>query len=114
MKFYTLRLRATALITGIGVLMPQVALAAPRSQIIAGHSLAVKRCSGCHAVERRGKSPLAAAPPFRTLGKRYPLDSLQEALAEGIFVGHAGMPSDPWEPADIERLIAYLKTINHK
>ena len=31
-----------------------------------------------------GKSPLALAPPFRTLHQRYRVESLQEALAEGI------------------------------
>lgn len=77
----------------------------------AGHALASARCGACHAVERQGESPMAAAPPFRTLARNYPPENLEEALAEGIFAGHPDMPDDPWEPADIQRLIAYLKTI---
>ena len=76
-----------------------------------GHDLAAQRCGGCHASGRDDNSTLPAAPPFRTLGQRYHLETLEEALAEGIFAGHPEMPSDPWEPADIQSLIAYLETI---
>jgi hypothetical protein len=62
-------------------------------------------------VAKEGDSPLAAAPPFRTLARNYPLENLEEALAEGIFAGHPDMPDDPWAPLDIQKLIAYLKTI---
>lgn len=76
-----------------------------------GHDLAVARCGACHAVEPRGRSPLRAAPAFRTLGRRYPVESLDEALAEGIVAGHPDMPSDPWEAADIADFIAYLERL---
>jgi len=76
-----------------------------------GHDLAVARCGTCHAVEPRGRSPLRAAPPFRTLGRRYPVESLDEALAEGIVAGHPDMPSDPWEAADVADFIAYLERL---
>ncbi|MGC6329843.1 c-type cytochrome [Rhizorhabdus sp. FW153] len=76
-----------------------------------GHDLAVARCGACHAVEARGRSPLRAAPPFRTLGRRYPVESLDEALAEGIVAGHPDMPSDPWEATDIADFIAYLERL---
>lgn len=79
-----------------------------------GHALAVKRCGACHATGKTGASPLAAAPPFRSLAYRYPVETLDEALAEGITVGHPDMPSDPWEPADIKRFIAYLNSIGPK
>lgn len=79
-----------------------------------GHALAVKRCGVCHATGKKGASPLAAAPPFRSLAYRYPVETLDEALAEGISVGHPDMPSDPWEPADIKRFIAYLNSISPK
>lgn len=87
------------------------ALAAGSPDVASGQALASARCGGCHAVEKAGESPLAAAPPFRTLARNYPLENLEEALAEGIFAGHPDMPDDPWEPADIQRLIAYLKNI---
>ena len=87
------------------------AVSAGPSHITSGQDLAISRCGGCHAVETTGESPLAGAPPFRTLARNYPVENLEEALAEGIFAGHPDMPDDPWEPADIQRLIAYLKTI---
>jgi mono/diheme cytochrome c family protein len=97
---------------GVAALLAPPAPAAKDARIAQGHALAVERCSRCHSVEAHGRSPNPTAPPFRTLGHRYPVEDLDEALAEGIMVGHANMPSDPWEPADIERFIAYLKSIN--
>jgi hypothetical protein len=51
------------------------------------------------------------APPFRTLSQSYPLNSLEEAFAEGILVGHPDMPDFQLEPAQIDHLIAYLNSI---
>ena len=79
-----------------------------------GQALAEKRCGACHATGKAGASPHRLAPPFRSLAYRYPVETLDEALAEGITVGHPDMPSDPWEPADIARFIAYLKEIGPK
>lgn len=79
-----------------------------------GHALAVARCSGCHATEKTGTSPLRNAPPFRALAYGYPVETIDEALAEGIVAGHPDMPSDPWDPADIRRFVAYLKSIGPK
>lgn len=106
---------SAALLLGLSLLLaPTAAPARPDRLVREGHDLAVKRCGACHATEQTGKSPLAAAPPFRSLAYRYPVETLDEALAEGITVGHPDMPSDPWEPADIERFIAYLKAIGPK
>lgn len=80
-----------------------------KTQIASGRAIAEQRCSGCHAIGEAGKSPNDLAPPFRTLSKKYPLDSLEEALAEGIAVGHAEMPQFEFEPNEIAALIAYLK-----
>ena len=79
-----------------------------------GEVLARENCGTCHAVAIKGDSPNAKAPAFRTLSKRYKLENLEEALAEGIVVGHgdAGMPHFIFEPDDIADLIAYLKSIN--
>jgi mono/diheme cytochrome c family protein len=115
MSFDSLRLPRLAAIIAIGLIGLATQTACARTATVPaqqGHALAQARCGGCHAVEKDGASPLAAAPPFRTLGKRYPVESLGEALAEGISVGHPAMPSDPWAPTDIDRLVAYLKSIN--
>jgi mono/diheme cytochrome c family protein len=76
-----------------------------------GHALAVRNCGACHAVEREGRSPLPAAPPFRTLEGRYPIESLAESLAEGIISGHPEMPERAFAPEEIDALLAYLATL---
>jgi len=68
-------------------------------------------CSRCHAVGHFGDSPLAIAPPFRTLHERYPVDELAEALAEGIVVGHPTMPQFTLDPGQVDDVISYLKTL---
>ncbi len=81
-----------------------------------GEALAKANCSACHAIGRRGTSPNPKSPPFRTLAEFYPIESLQEALAEGISVGHEGleMPEFQFSPAQIDDLTAYLTSINKK
>lgn len=76
-----------------------------------GLALVEENCSRCHAVGQEGPSPLLAAPPFRELHQRYPVEDLAEALAEGIMTGHPAMPEFVFEPAQIEDVIAYLKTL---
>jgi mono/diheme cytochrome c family protein len=76
-----------------------------------GHALAVRNCGQCHAVEREGRSPLPAAPPFRTLEGRYPIESLAESLAEGIISGHPEMPERAFAPEDVDAFLAYLATL---
>jgi mono/diheme cytochrome c family protein len=41
----------------------------------------------------------------------WPLESLDEALAEGITVGHPDMPEFVLEPDEIAALIAYLESL---
>ena len=67
-------------------LVPGLALAEGSPQ--RGRRFVEAHCARCHAVGRAGPSPLAAAPPFRRLHERYPVEDLKEALAEGIVTGH--------------------------
>ncbi len=62
---------------------------------------------------RAKKSPVADAPPFYTFAQHYPVDDLEESLAEGIMVGHEKyqMPVFKFDPDQIHDFIAYLKTI---
>jgi cytochrome c len=78
-----------------------------------GKKIAEINCAECHAVGRTGASANAKSPTFRTLAQRYPLQELEESLAEGIMVGHEGpeMPLFEFEPQEIEDLMAYLRTI---
>jgi mono/diheme cytochrome c family protein len=68
-------------------------------------------CARCHSIDKVSPSPLKAAPPFRTLHKRYPVDSLAEAMAEGIVTGHPTMPEFRLDPGQITDVIAYLNTL---
>lgn len=94
--------------------VPPPAVASPeakRGDPARGLDVADRNCSLCHAIAATGASPHPEAPAFRTLGSRYPLEALSEALAEGIVVGHIGMPQIQLEPQKIDDLIAYLETI---
>ena len=68
-------------------------------------------CSRCHAIGRVGGSPLRIAPPFRTLHERYPVEDLEEPLAEGIVTGHPTMPEFRFDPGQVGDIIAYLKSL---
>ncbi len=76
-----------------------------------GKAYARANCARCHAIDRVSASPLSIAPPFRTLHKRYPIEALGEALAEGIYTGHADMPAFELNPDQIHDLLSYLKTL---
>jgi mono/diheme cytochrome c family protein len=78
-----------------------------------GRAIAQHNCGRCHAVGARGESANPKSPPFRYLARKYPLNNLEEALAEGIVVGHEGveMPQFRLSAAQIEALLAYLNSI---
>jgi len=81
------------------------------AQVERGRAFAEANCASCHAIGPAGESPLRAAPPFRTLHLRYPVENLAEALAEGIMTAHPAMPHFRLETDQIGDLIAYLKTL---
>ena len=83
--------------------------ASPQQQ--RGKTFAINNCAKCHAIDKVSPSPLKIAPPFRTLHTRYPVESLAEALAEGIQTGHPTMPEFQLDPDQIGDLLAYLKTL---
>jgi mono/diheme cytochrome c family protein len=76
-----------------------------------GETLVTRHCAMCHAVGRSGASPLAIAPPFRTLGRRYPIESLEEGLGEGLMTGHPEMPEFRFAPRDVGAIVRYLKSV---
>jgi len=76
-----------------------------------GREIAEANCGRCHALGRTGDSPQPKAPPFRDLGKRYPIEQLAEALAEGMVTGHAEMPEIAFEPDEVGALLAFLEEL---
>jgi mono/diheme cytochrome c family protein len=92
-------------------LMTLTAAMAASPQEQRGKTFALNNCAKCHSVDRVSPSPLKIAPPFRTLHKRYPIETIGEALAEGIYTGHPTMPAFQLDPDQIGDLLAYLKTL---
>jgi len=94
------------------LVLGDAALAGGSGDFAHGRQIAEENCSRCHAVGPEGESPLDPAPPFRTLGDRWPPSYLAEALAEGIVVGHPEMPEFEFSETEIDDLIAYLESLN--
>ena len=101
-----------ALIAGALVTAISARAEDPDPAIERGRAFAEQNCGRCHAIGSSGASPLAKAPPFRTLHERYPVENLTESLAEGIRTGHPEMPQfDALDTEQIDDLIAYLKSL---
>src|SRR5438128_631210 len=76
-----------------------------------GEALLAAQCARCHAIGHTGVSPHPDAPLFRALSRRYPIDGLAEALAEGLSVGHPDMPEFVFDADEVGAILAYLKSI---
>ena len=79
-----------------------------------GEALLIANCARCHAVGRTGASPHPTAPAFRTLSRRYKIEGLAEALAEGLSTGHPDMPEFVFEPEEVGAIINYLQSIQQQ
>lgn len=101
----------TIIIFVLAVLGATAVAAEERSGVAYGRALVQTTCSRCHAIDDTDTSPHPAAPAFRTLSKRYPLDALEEAFVEGIASGHPDMPEFVATPDQIEAIIAYIGTL---
>jgi cytochrome c len=73
-----------------------------------GQRFARLHCARCHAIDRTSDSPLANAPPFRTLHLRYKVEDLLRPLAEGI---HPTMPLFRLEAGQLDDLMTFLKAL---
>jgi cytochrome c len=76
-----------------------------------GYTLVEAACAACHAVGRFDASPLKSAPPLREVHKRYPVEHLGEALAEGLITGHPSKPELRFDARDVGDIIDYLKSL---
>lgn len=94
---------------------PATAQQPSRDALVAeGRQLAETHCASCHAIGAEGESRHPLAPPFRTLSRNYPVNTLEEAFAEGILVGHRDMPEFRLEPPQIDALLAYLQSVQEQ
>ncbi|HEY2185397.1 MAG TPA: cytochrome c [Xanthobacteraceae bacterium] len=107
----SLQLSIIAITLAIG---PQLASAEESTLIARGKELVTAKCAQCHAIGVTGESPHSAAPPFRTLSRKYPIEALAESLAEGLSVGHSDMPEFVFEADDIAAILAYLDSIQER
>ena len=101
----------TGLAAGLCLLFVAHGAAQTDPNVQRGLVIAKTHCAQCHSIDKVGPSPLSIAPPFRTLHENYPVETLEEALAEGIRTGHPGMPEFRLEPDQIGDLIAFLKLL---
>ena len=76
-----------------------------------GQFFARTNCARCHSIDKVTASPLKLAPPFRMLHKRYPIESLAEAFAEGISTGHPTMPEFQLDADQINDLLSFMQTL---
>jgi cytochrome c len=93
----------------IAGLAPADAQMSPEEQ--RGQTFARANCGRCHSTDKVSPSPLPIAPAFRILHERYPVETLQESLGEGIVTGHQNMPEFRLEPDQINYFVAYLKSL---
>jgi cytochrome c len=94
-------------------LIGQSALPQQSPQAQRGLTIVRTHCEQCHAIDKVSDSSLAIAPPFRTLHSKYPIESLERPLTEGIIAGHPTMPQFRFERDQVVDIIAYLKTLEH-
>jgi cytochrome c len=83
-------------------------------QAAKGLAILEKNCSRCHALGLTGSSRHPQAPPFREVVQRYPVEDLEESLAEGIVSGHRDMPELSFEADQIGAIVAYLNSLKNR
>jgi cytochrome c len=79
-----------------------------------GLAILQKNCARCHALGLTGASSHPQAPPFRVVVERYPVEDLEESLAEGIVSGHPDMPEFTFEADEINSIVTYLNSLKAK
>lgn len=101
--------RIVAVVASFLALSGTAIAASPSEQ--RGQFFARTNCARCHSIDKVTASPLREAPPFRDLHRRYPIESIAEALAEGIYTGHPSMPEFQLPPDQINDLISFMRTL---
>ncbi|PKR48863.1 c-type cytochrome [Thalassospira povalilytica] len=84
-----------------------------------GQSIAEQTCLRCHTKFDGDPTPDPAvtdAPSLASFGLRWPLENLEEALAEGITVSHDNMtmPEFTLTPESIADLLVYMESLSQE
>lgn len=107
-----MRVARTSLLLSLSMIsISALAQRVDAANIEQGRHLAQLYCARCHAIDKVSPSPLRIAPPFRDLHNRYPVETLEESLAEGIMTGHPTMPQFRFEPDQISDFLLFLKSL---
>ena len=91
--------------------LTRVAASAADDGVEKGQALLEANCARCHASGADGASSHEKAPPFREVVTRYPLEDLEESLAEGIMSGHPDMPEISFKTDEIAAILGYLEQL---
>ena len=76
-----------------------------------GRALLTNNCGQCHALGRRGESPVVTAPPFRRIGERMDMNELMTRMRDGLSSGHRDMPMFRFGLEDRRAIRSYLYSI---
>jgi cytochrome c len=85
--------------------------AADDTLVVQGKALAETNCTMCHTIEATGMSPLAEAPPFRTLSSRYDAAELEDAFNDGVPTEHPAMPDWDMTPEQTAALTSFIMSL---
>jgi cytochrome c len=107
-RAFTPNIRSILIISNIATSFPALA---DVESVRRGKAFALANCSQCHSIDRATRSPRVAAPPFRALHKRYPVETLEDALGEGLSTGHPRMPEFRLDPGQVGDFISFLKSL---
>ena len=96
--------------SGLALLL-WTAAAQAQDPVKQGRTILKDFCASCHSIKVRGDSPDKTAPPLRTLGRSFEMDTFARDLSRGILSGHPGMAEFKLSEDDARAVSAYLRTI---
>lgn len=83
----------------------------PQAVVPDGKALLTDKCGRCHAIDATSSSPLAQAPPFREVFRKFPTEELRIRLLEGVVSHFEDMPQVDFTEEEVTAIINYLSTL---